>query len=185
MILSTIDISKYISACANTAGVSVIWESEKGAVPRTDGKTMWLPSINAYSPEETLIQLRQFVKHETSHVKLSDFDCLNEMKPTGILMFVWNLLEDHRIDYLNDKEYAGDKANTESYWPIYEASVSKTLPADIAKDTLFPLFAWDVDVRADLWSSSVVFFHENVSTQGQAVVNRGMEKVRARVCEIS
>jgi cobalamin biosynthesis protein CobT len=94
------------------------------------------------------------------------------MKPTGILMFVWNLLEDHRIDYLNDKEYAGDKANTESYWPIYEASVSKTLPADIAKDTLFPLFAWDVDVRADLWSSSVVFFHENVSTQGQAVYDK-------------
>lgn len=171
MILSTIDISKYIAACANKAGVSVVWEDAR-ATPRTDGKTMWLPTINAYSPEETLIQLRQFVKHETSHVKLSDFDYLNEVKPQGILMFVWNLLEDHRIDYLNDREYAGDKANTEAYWPIYEDSVGKGTPADMAKDALFPLFAWDTDIRADLWSSSVVFFHANMSTQGQAVYDK-------------
>jgi hypothetical protein len=133
---------------------------------------MWLPTIDAYSPEETLVQLRQFVKHETSHVYLSDFDYLEKIGPSGILLFVWNLLEDHRIDYLNDSEYAGDKLNTEAYWPIYEKLVREKPLSDEVKDVFCPLFAWDGDIRSDLWLCSPSIFHENISTNGQAVYDK-------------
>lgn len=168
--LNTLDITKYIAACANRAGVSVVWQ--EGATPSTDGRTMWLPPVNAYAPEKQMTYLRQWVKHETSHVLYSDFDLLNVNRPTGLLAFVNNLLEDHRIDYLNDSDYAGDKHNTESYWPLYDEEMRRRGVSSEAKDWMMPLFAWDTSVRADLWLTLVDPFTPNVSTAGHIILDK-------------
>lgn len=168
--LNTLDITKYIAACANRAGVSVVWKD--GATPSTDGRTMWLPPVNAYAPNDQMTHLRQWVKHETSHVLYSDFDLLNVNRPTGILAFVNNLLEDHRIDYLNDSDYAGDKQNTESYWPLYDEEMRKHVVQAEAKDWMMPLFAWDMSVRNDLWLTLVDPFTRNVSAKGRTILDK-------------
>lgn len=168
--LNTLDITKYIAACANRAGVSVVWE--KGATPSTDGRTMWLPPVDAYAPDKQMIHLRQWVKHETSHVLYSDFDLLNANKPTGLLAFINNLLEDHRIDFLNDSDYAGDKQNTESYWPLYDEEMRKHVVKGEAKDWMMPLFAWDMAVRSDLWLALVDPFTPNVSAKGRTILDK-------------
>jgi len=97
----------YVAACASNSGVSVEWDAAD-STPRTDGKTMWLPAITSSSNDEWLARMRYFVKHETSHVVHSDFNYLNEVRPTGLLALINNLIEDHRIDYRNDRDYLGD-----------------------------------------------------------------------------
>lgn len=168
--LNTLDITKYIAACANRAGVSVVWE--KGTIPSTDGRTMWLPPVDAYAPDKQMIYLRQWVKHETSHVLYSDFGLLNANKPTGLLAFINNVLEDHRIDFLNDSDYAGDKQNTESYWPLYDEEMRKHVVKGEAKDWMMPLFAWDMAVRSDLWLALVDPFTPNVSATGRTILDK-------------
>ena len=168
--LNTLDITKYIAACAKKAGMAVVWEEE--GCPRTDGRTMWLPCVDAYADESEMVQLRQFVKHETSHVLYSDFDLLQKNSPQGLLAFVNNLLEDHRIDYLNDKEYSGDKTNTEAYWPIYEKEMVKSKTSEDAAALMFPLFAWDFTVRSDLWYTASCPFTKRISAAGKSVLDK-------------
>lgn len=167
--LNTLDVTKYIAACAKRAGVAVVWERE--GCPRTDGRTMWLPLVDAYDDESTVVQLRQFVKHETSHVLYSDFDLLQKNGPQGLLAFVNNLLEDHRIDFLNDSEYAGDKSNTEAYWPVYEKEMGKKPVAEEAAAVMLPLFAWDFTVRSDLWSATCPFT-KRINAAGKTILDK-------------
>jgi hypothetical protein len=169
--LNTLDITKYISACAKRADVRVVWQ-DVNATPATDGRTMWLPSVDAYAADTQIVHLRQFVKHETSHVLLSDFDLLNKNKPNGLLAFVNNLLEDHRIDYLNDSTFTGDKYNTEAYWKLYCALLKSKPPEGEARDHLLPLFVWDTHVRDDLWSRSDDPFTCNVSAKGHTYLDK-------------
>lgn len=148
--LDTYTITQYISACANNAGVKVVWR--KDGIASTNGHTMYLPMINAYTSHANKVKLIHFVKHETCHIKESDFNKLNERKPQGILAFVNNLLEDHRIDYRNDSEYAGDKQNSEEFMRVYASELDVSKITDEAKNYFMPLFAWDLDIRDDLWT---------------------------------
>lgn len=145
MLLDIIDVQKYIAACAKRSGVRVSFR--KDAIPATNGKVMDLPILNSETSQEDKIKLVQFVKHETAHILLSDFSILEKYKPTGLLMMIDNLLEDHRIDYINDKEYIGDRQNTDEYMRIFERDL-KPLNGDVVA----PLFTWDAMIRQDLWT---------------------------------
>lgn len=148
--LDSYTITQYVAACADSAGARVVWR--EGATPCTDGRTITLPLMSAYATHEDKVRLTHFVKHETCHIKDSDFDKLNVKKPQGILAFINNLLEDHRIDYRNDKAYAGDKANSEEFLRVYAEEVAKASLTEEAQNYYVPLFAWDLDVRDDLWT---------------------------------
>ena len=141
----------YVTACAKNSGVSVMWDSPE-STPRTNGKQMWLPLITSNTSVEWLIRMRYFVKHETSHVVYSDFDYLNKVKPTGLLALINNLIEDHRIDYLNDSEYKGDGVISNAFWYLYADDISKRVESkdkELQKQQLetLPLFVWDASMR--------------------------------------
>lgn len=148
--LDSYTITQYVAACASKAGVSVKWVD--GAVPSTNGRTITLPYLSAYSDNESKVRLMQYVKHETSHVLYSDFELLQKNNPQGLLAFINNLLEDHRVDYLNDSQYLGDKHNTEEFMRLHAEEVKDKPMSDEARDIYIPLFAWDYDIRDDLWT---------------------------------
>ena len=141
----------YVTACAKNSGVSVMWDSPE-STPRTNGRQMWLPLITSNTSVEWLIRMRYFVKHETSHVVYSDFDYLNKVKPTGLLALINNLIEDHRIDYLNDSEYKGDGVISNAFWYLYADDIAKRVESkdkELQKQQLetLPLFIWDASMR--------------------------------------
>lgn len=168
--LSTLDVSKYIISVCRGANVRVHWD-KPGSTPRTNGKEMYLPSITSSASPEQIVALKQFVKHETSHIQYSDFDLLLKYKPTGLLMMIDNMIEDHRIDYLNDTEYYGDRSNTEQFLIQYQDDLRKQIKPDNEQffDVFAPLLAWDSDVREDVWSVPTKLFHEYMSKEGVAV----------------
>jgi hypothetical protein len=113
--LDVVNFEAYVAGCARNSGVRVEWD-KADSTPRTDGRTMWLPALTSESSDEWLVRMRYFVKHETSHIQYSDFKILDKYKPTGILALINNLLEDHRVDYINDTLYAGDAATSNKFW---------------------------------------------------------------------
>ncbi len=151
-ILSAFDVERYVVACCGRVGVKVTWENE--GVPRTDGRTMWLP-IPPHNDAKAVVRIMQFVKHETSHLQYSDFDVLEKYRPNGLLMMVMNLIEDHRVDWLNDTEFKGDLFNSDTYMEMWfnEAVLPAPLNDD-NKNVVFPLFGWDADARNDLWNNT-------------------------------
>ena len=124
--LDTYQFEAYVSACAANSGVSVRWD-KVDSTPRTDGRTIWIPRVHSRVSEEWLTRIRYYVKHETSHIVHSDFGILERDKPKGLLAFINNLIEDHRIDYLNDMEYAGDVRISNAYWEIYGKDITNMI----------------------------------------------------------
>jgi hypothetical protein len=135
-------VLRYIKSVAARNNVTIKWEDKPA--PRTDGTTVYLPRIGTGMSEKQLNNLRLFVKHETCHVKLSDFSVLHKYQPEGLLMFIANLLEDHRIDYLNDVAYAGDRLLTQAFMCEFYGKAE-------SKQPYTTLFAWDRDVRCDIY----------------------------------
>jgi len=141
----------YVAACARNSGVTVHWD-KPNSTPRTNGKQMWLPAITSSTSVEWMTRIRYFVKHETSHVVHSDFVHLNKTSPTGLLALINNIIEDHRIDYLNDDEYNGDKVISNDFWYLYADDISERV-ADKDKEMqeqqllTLPLFVWDAAMR--------------------------------------
>ena len=111
MLTKAIEAMKYIRASAGRAGISVVFEDVNQ--PRHDGKTIFLPRITAKTTDLELQQLMSSVDHEVAHDRFSSFKVLKDMKvdPNGILMFVWNFLEDSRINSIEAAEYRGFREN--------------------------------------------------------------------------
>jgi len=111
MLTKAIEVMKYIRASAGRAGISVVFEDVNQ--PRHDGKTIFLPKITAKTTDLELQQLMASVDHEVAHDRFSSFKVLKDMKvdPNGILMFVWNFLEDSRINSIEAAEYRGFREN--------------------------------------------------------------------------
>jgi hypothetical protein len=111
MLTESIEVMKYIRASAGRVGISVVFEDVNQ--PRHDGKTIYLPRITYKTTKEQLKELMASVDHEVAHDRFSCFDVLKEKKidPNGILMFVWNFLEDSRINMIEAKEYYGFREN--------------------------------------------------------------------------
>jgi cobalamin biosynthesis protein CobT len=172
MLLDSYDVSKYIAACAHKVGMPVIWEKAGGS-PRTDGTTMWIPEYDAFD-KDAAVKLMQFVKHATSHIAHSDFNILKEHKPKGLLMFLMSLIEDHRVDWLNDQEFVGDKINTDAYYVQWCKGLSKMGIDHPDKQQAVTLFAWDLGIRMDLWNTLDV--HTKMKKHADKDVLRNLEK---------
>lgn len=155
--LDVIQFEAYVAACANNGKIRVIWDKPE-ATPRTDNRTMWLPRITSKSSSDWLTRIRYYVKHETSHIAMSDFGFLNKMKPQGLLMLINNLLEDHRIDYLNDAEYAGDRLISDAFWKLYTQDVVDRMTGEgkisEQQQLVLPLFVWESSMRNWIGSST-------------------------------
>jgi hypothetical protein len=157
-------IYKYVAACTDKYGVSVRWV-DKGC-PSTDGKVMILPTVPVSMTTRDVENYKGWVKHETNHLGHSDFDSfLKDKELSPVLQMVMNIFEDERIDYLNDREYAGDLA-------IHEAMEFNELvkhklnpPNPEASRMAYPLISWvkshdSLHSTASLWAA----FAESRST---------------------
>lgn len=111
MLTQGIEVMKYVRASAGRSGISIVFEETNQ--PRHDGKTIYLPRITGATTEEELKQLMASTDHEVAHDRFSCFDVLKEkdVDSNGFLMFVWNFLEDSRVNMIEAKEYRGFRDN--------------------------------------------------------------------------
>ena len=149
--LDVVNFETYVAGCAKTSGVRVEWD-KPDSTPRTDGRTMWLPTITSITSAEWLTRMRYYVKHETSHVQYSDFASLQKHRPKGLLALINNLLEDHRIDFINDSIYDGDAIVSSNFWTHYTDDIIKRVTGkDVElseqQKLTTPLFVWDATLR--------------------------------------
>ena len=156
--LDVVNFETYVAGCARDSGVRVVWDSPD-STPRTDGRKMWLPSITSTTPAEWLTRMRYYVKHETSHISYSDFEVLNKHRPTGLLALINNLIEDHRIDFINDSQYIGDAITSNNYWVLYADDIVKRMKSadkDLSDQQriVLPLFVWDAALRTWIANAS-------------------------------
>jgi cobalamin biosynthesis protein CobT len=150
MLTKAIEVQKYIRASAGRAGISIVFEDANE--PRHDGKTIYLPRITHKTTDIELQQLMASVDHEVAHDRFSSFDVLKnkDLNPKGILMFVWNFLEDSRINVIEAKEYQGFRENWDDCTSMLVEQIlvraSKNTSA-IAKLTT-AMMCWEADLTA-------------------------------------
>ena len=144
---------KYIRASAGRAGISVVFENDNQ--PRHDGKTIYLPRIVTTTTDLELKQLMASTDHEVAHDRYSSFEVLKkkELHPNGMLMFVWNFLEDSRINYIEALEYRGFKEN----WDDCSSILIKNILNKTSKDTspaatlITALFCWETTLTGSIF----------------------------------
>ena len=86
----------------------------KGNECKTDGRTIWLPSLPENIPEKTWRLIQGELDHETAHIRFSDFN--GRMKDFrqkwGNFGFdLLNIIEDVRVNFAMQKEYPGSREN--------------------------------------------------------------------------
>jgi len=145
MLTKGIEVMKYIRASAGRAGISVVFENNNQ--PRHDGKTIYLPRIVTTTTDLELKQLMASTDHEVAHDRYSSFEVLKkkELHPNGMLMFVWNFLEDSRINYIEALEYRGFKENWDDCSSILIKNILNKTSKDIspAATLITALFCWE------------------------------------------
>ena len=125
---------KYVRASAGRVGISIVFEDTNQ--PRHDGKTIYLPRITAETTDEELKERMASVDHEVAHDRFSSFEVIREKKPDpqSLLMFVWNFLEDSRINIIESLEYRGFKEN----WDHTSALIVERILSKNKTNTSFP-----------------------------------------------
>jgi len=149
--LNPYELERYARLCAKRAKLRVKFETN--ATPSTDGETIYLPTPNFLTmTEDEAIDVKHFVAHETSHVLHTDFAPAKEGKMVfgsdSLLGLIMNLIEDHRIDYINGREFAGDLENGVSYATRWIPTFAKRFhKLGNRAETAATLFCWDLMVR--------------------------------------
>ena len=105
------EVMRYIRASAGRQGISVVFEDVNQ--PRHDGRTIYLPKITSLTTDIELKEMMASVDHEVAHDRYSSFVVLKEKAPDprSLLLFVWNFLEDSRINNIEAREYQGFREN--------------------------------------------------------------------------
>jgi hypothetical protein len=105
------EVMRYIRASAGRQGIFVVFEDINE--PRHDGKTIYLPKITSLTTDTELKEMMASVDHEVAHDRYSSFVVLKEkcVDPRGLLQYVWNFLEDSRVNNIEAREYQGFREN--------------------------------------------------------------------------
>jgi cobalamin biosynthesis protein CobT len=159
--LNPLELHRYLKASADKADLRIAYEDT--VAPRTDGKTVWLPRVSIFTTKDQAKELMHFVNHEASHIRFSDFSLLGKSGLTAgksMLGALWNLLEDHRVDYLNGKEYMGDREVGDFSYGINASkavtNISKQLQESNpdAADILLSAIAFDAHIKKELYPNA-------------------------------
>lgn len=158
--LDIVNLETYTAAVAGRAGVRVVWDDPTG-IPRTDGKTIWIPKLTSTATADDLARVRYLIKHETSHIEHTPFKFYEEVNPQGLLQFIANVLEDHRIDHKNDEMYIGDRIISEEYTEIFAREVIANMAGpdkELSEQQrlIGPLLVWDGNIRKHPVNWSVI-----------------------------
>jgi len=150
MLTQGIEVMKYVRASAGRAGISIVFEDVNQ--PRHDGKTIYLPRITYKTTDLELKELMTSVDHEVAHDRFSSFEVLKEkaIDPKGILLFMWNFMEDSRVNNIEAREYLGFKENWDECTSGLVDKIIKQTKKDvstIAKLTT-ALICWEAEISA-------------------------------------
>ena len=150
MLTQGIEVMKYVRASAGRSGISVMFEDINQ--PRHDGKTIYLPKISSCTSDLELKEMMASVDHEVAHDRFSSFEVLKEKEidPKGILLYVWNFLEDSRVNNIEANEYRGFRENWDESSSILIDSIFAKASKDdsvISKLTT-ALIHWESNISA-------------------------------------
>jgi hypothetical protein len=148
MLTKSIEVMKYVRASAGRAGLSVVFEDTNQ--PRHDGKTIYLPKITDSTTDEQLRDLMASTDHEVAHDRFSCFEVLKEkdVDPKGIVLFIWNFLEDSRINNIEALEYQGFREN-------YDECSASIVERIFKKSTKDPKFIAKLTTALIHWESNI------------------------------
>ena len=148
MLTQAIEVMKYVRASAGRAGLNVQFEDINQ--PRHDGKTIYLPRITTNTSEQDLAQLMASTDHEVAHDRFSDFGLLRETKlpPKSLNLFVWNCLEDSRVNNIEATEYTGFRQNWDNTTgTVVENILKHSIPQKEFVPRLFcALICWECEI---------------------------------------
>ncbi len=120
-----------------------------GDEAKTDGKVIYLPSLPLECDAIFLNILRGYADHEAAHVRFTDFALLRAEQLTPFETYVWNCIEDWRIEQKMSHHFHGCKVNLA--WLIehvfYTKATCKNKPLDkaIAEWLLLSVRSWDLE----------------------------------------
>lgn len=176
--LNHFEWERYIATTAARGDLDVVWE--KGGVPRTDGKTIWLPMMDSRTTHDDYMNMRHAVTHEVEHNNYSDFKKVEETGVTAdrsLMGAIWNSLEDHRIEALGSGVYEGDK---ECHNEVHPRRMEKLIgslkgaPPEIQKQ-LLPFMAWLNQSHGEVLSNAALVqrkLEDAIPPDGKAVFDK-------------
>ena len=119
-----------------------------GTEAYTDGKTVHLPSLSLDADSEVLGFVRGYIDHEAGgHLRFTDFAALQAEYLYPVEQFLWNGIEDVRVERALSDIYPGCKANLE--WLARKIFVDEFKPAQDPKTAIMSYIlltcrAWSV-----------------------------------------
>ena len=154
MLTNAIEVMSYIKASAGRSNLGVVFESKNH--PRHDGSTIYLPKITASTTQEEMIEMMASTDHEVAHDRYSDFEILKEKKidvTKSVVGYVWNFIEDSRVNYIEAKEYAGFRELWEQSTPqlLDKIRIASKSDESLITKLVAGLIRWDAAVSGDMF----------------------------------
>lgn len=154
-VLTMYELNKYMKAVAQEAGLT-LHPSDKG-YSYIKGKAIYLAAEQApIDPERAMRNLRRLI-HELGHHFHTDNKYWSDvpLKQESLLRSIWNMLEDHRTEYTQSQDYAGDADILDAGYASDLKSVSRKLD-QVNKTTHDP----DTQKHIDFLAASLKFDRE-------------------------
>lgn len=154
MLLQGLDVARYVKASAGRANLRVVFEDK--CQPRHDGETIYLPRITLHTTQEQLDDIMASTDHEVAHDLYSDFGILREKKisaDTSPLGFIWNILEDSRVNALEATEYEGFRELWDKSCPLLLNKIREKTKEEASplNKIIKSLIKWDTRVSSRLF----------------------------------
>lgn len=133
------------SMLGNKLGVKV--QTGTGDTACTDGETIFLPPLPLDEDEKMLGLVNGFIDHEAAHIRFTDFEAFKAAGLTPIGKFIWNAVEDWRIEHEQVKRYPGCRKHFQ--WLIKQFFMDEQKAEDspvfsVLNYILLTLRSWDV-----------------------------------------
>lgn len=151
---------KVARTLAASASLSMKYVSESeikqvGAQAWTDGNTVYLRAPSHLWTDDQFTLWLYYLLHEIGHNRPSRrdmFKVLKKYKPTGLLAYVNNVLEDHVQEYdFSKHEVVARSKLSQGRAAFYAFNISERTPETVAAMTKHPeaptLFSWDAQLR--------------------------------------
>ena len=138
------------SVLGNQYGVEVRIGGDRAA---TNGKVILLPSLPMDADSKLLTLARGYLDHESGHIRYTDHAAVNAAQMDAVTKFLWNSIEDWRIERRMGELFPGCRQNLrwlmrhlflENRDQDAEKAEVKTPAFSILNYVLFTVRAWDV-----------------------------------------
>ena len=154
MLTNAIEVMGYIKASAGRSNLGVVFENTNH--PRHDGNTIYLPRITSTTTQEEMIEMMASTDHEVAHDRYSDFGIFKKKKidtTKSVVGYVWNVLEDSRVNYIEAKEYGGFRELWEQSTPklLKQIKISFEVDPSPMSKLVAGLIRWDATISGDMF----------------------------------